>query len=195
MSPHFRCGRRALIGFAGLELAELGLAGCTPGGSLPVLADYKPQSYGLGPGDQLRILTFGEDQLTGEFRVDDQGRIAFPLIGNIDATGKSPRALEQEISQALVKGDFLKEPHVTVEVTGYRPIFVLGEVTRPGQYPYQPSMTFLTAVAVAGGFTYRAVKSYGQVVRTVDGRALTGRVLDNQFLAPGDVIQVLERYF
>ncbi len=82
-----------------------------------------------------------------------------------------------------------------MEVIAYRPIFVLGEVSKPGQYPYQPGMTFLTAVAIAGGFTYRAVQDYGTVVRTLNGTASTGRVTQSSFLAPGDVVQVLERNF
>ena len=172
-----------------------GVAACSPGGSIPLIASYEPQAYLLGPGDQLRILTFGEEQLTGEFRVDDQGRIAFPLIGSVPAAGKSPKDLETDIGAALTNGDYLKTPHVTVEVIAYRPIFVLGEVTKPGQYPYQPGMTFLTAVAVSGGFTYRAVRDYGTVVRTVRGIATTGKIVERSFLAPGDVIQVLERYF
>ena len=141
------------------------------------------------------MLTFGEEQLTGEFKVDDQGQIAVPLIGSITAAGKTAKQLESDVSRALVKGDYLKNPHVTVEVIAYRPIFVLGEVSKPGQYPYQPGMTFLTAIAVAGGFTYRAVKDYGEVVRPERGVATTGRVSTNTFLAPGDVVQVLERYF
>lgn len=185
-----RIGRRALIG-----AATVGLAGCAPGRDLPDVPEYRPQSYALGPGDQLRVITFGEEQLTGEFRVDDQGRIGFPLIGSVNAGGRSPKELETEISDALSKGDYLKTPHVSVEVIAYRPIFVLGEVTKPGQYPYQPGMTFLTAVAVAGGFTYRAVRDYGSVVRTTKSTAVTGKVSERSFLAPGDVVQVLERYF
>lgn len=186
----YRLGRRTLIGgtFAAL-------AACTPGKMLPPLPAYRPVTYRLGPGDQLRVLVFGEEQLTGEFRVDDQGRIAMPLIGSVQASGHSPKELEDEIAASLTKGDYLKTPHVTVEVIAYRPIFVLGEVTKPGQYPYQPGMTFLTAVAVAGGFTYRAVEDFGTVVRTIDGKAVTGRVDQSSFLAPGDVVQVLERYF
>lgn len=187
----FRRGRRVLIGGA-----LVGLASCTWGKPpLPPLPPYRPQTYRLGPGDQLRVLTFGEDQLTGEFRVDDQGRIAMPLIGSVQASGHTPKELETEIADALSKGDYLKNPHVTVEVIAYRPIFVLGEVNKPGQYPYQPGMTFLTAVAVAGGFTYRAVQDEGTVVRTIDAHAVTGRVDQSTFLAPGDVVQVAERYF
>ncbi len=166
-----------------------------PGRDIPPLADYRPQTYRLGPGDQLRIITFGEEQLTGEFRVDDGGRIAMPLLGSVPAGGRSPKQLETDIEAALQHQDFLKNPHVTVEVIAYRPIFVLGEVSKPGQYPYQPGMTFLTAVAIAGGFTYRAVQDYGTVVRTLNGTASTGRVTQSSFLAPGDVVQVLERNF
>ena len=184
-------GRRsALLGGVGLVLAA-----CSPGRDLQPIPAYQAGAYRLGVGDLLRVLTFGEDQLTGEFRVNDQGNIAMPLIGALPATGRSPRELEIDIGRALTKGDFLKNPHVTVEVIAYRPIFVLGEVAKPGQYAYQPGMTFLTAVAVAGGFTYRAVEDYGEAVRTSKGVATTGRVSTDTFLAPGDVIRVLERYF
>lgn len=191
-----KCGLQG-VGRRGALLGSVGLliAGCTAGHNLPPLPDYQAGAYRLGVGDLLRILTFGEEQLTGEYRVDDQGQIAMPLIGGMPASGKSAKQLESDISRALVKGDFLKNPHITVEVIAYRPIFVLGEVAKPGQYPYQPGMTFLTAIAVAGGFTYRAVQEYGEVVRTNKGVAVNGRVTSNTFLAPGDVLQVVERYF
>ena len=182
--------RAALLGGLGLVIA-----GCDAGHHLPPLPDYQSGAYRLGAGDLLRVLTFGEEQLTGEFRVSDQGTIALPLVGSVPASGKTGQQLETDIARALVKGDYLKNPHVTVEVIAYRPIFVLGEVAKPGQYPYQPGMTFLTAIAVAGGFTYRAVQDYGEVVRAVRGVAVSGRVTANTFLAPGDVVQVLERYF
>jgi polysaccharide export outer membrane protein len=182
--------RGAVLGSVGLLLA-----GCEAGRTLQPLPDYQSSAYRLGAGDLLRVLTFGEEQLTGEFRVSDQGTIGLPLVGSVPASGKTSQQLESEISAALVKGDFLKSPHVTVEVVAYRPIFVLGEVAKPGQFPYQPGMTFLTAVAVAGGFTYRGVEDYGEVVRATNGVAITGRVTANSFLAPGDVVRVLERYF
>lgn len=181
--------RAALGGCLGL------LAGCSPGRDLPLLPAYSPGNYRLGPGDQVRIITFGEEQLTGEFRVDDEGRVALPLLGSVKAAGRTPRELGTEIAAGLDHGDYLKNPHVTVEVVAYRPIFVLGEVSKPGQYPYQPGMTFLTGVAVAGGFTYRAVQDYASAVRTVDGKASEGRVVQSSFLMPGDVIKVFERRF
>ena len=182
------------------RLAQVGLmlalaAGCSPGGDLPALADYRAQEYKLGVGDQVRVITYGEEQLTGQFRVDDQGRIALPLLGGIKAAGLAPQQLETLISEDLKRRKLLRDPSVSVEVQAYRPIFVLGEVARPGQYPFQPGMTMLTTVAVAGGFTYRGVQDYASVVRTAGTEATEGLVTPSSFIAPGDVIKVFERRF
>jgi polysaccharide export outer membrane protein len=171
------------------------LAGCAPGANLAALPDYTPGAYKLGGGDQLRIITFGNDQLTGQFRVDDQGTIAMPLIGNVQASGLTPSELAGQLSDTLKQQKFLKDPSVSVEVLAYRPIFVLGEVSKPGQYAYQPGMTVLTAVAVAGGYTYRAFQDYASDIRTSNGHAEEGRVKPQSFLAPGDVIKIYERHF
>ncbi len=171
------------------------LAGCAPGRDLAPLPDYQAQAYRLGGGDQVRIITFGEDQLTGEFRVDDQGRIAMPLLGGIEATGLTPQQLEATVAAGLKRRNLLRDASVSVEVLAYRPIFVLGEVAKPGQYPYQPGMTVLTSVAVAGGFTYRGYQDHVSVIRTTGGVATEGRALPSAFVAPGDVIKVFERRF
>ena len=175
--------------------AAISLSGCAPGSNLPQLPDYRAQGYKLGGGDQIRIITFGEDQLTGEFRVDDQGRIAVPLLGGVTAAGLTPQQLETEIGTELRKRKLLQNPSVSVEVLAYRPIFVLGEVAKPGQYPYQPGMTVLTSVAIAGGFTYRGVQDYASVIRTTNNHATEGRAQPSAFIAPGDVIKVFERRF
>jgi polysaccharide export outer membrane protein len=159
------------------------------------LPDYRPETYRLGGGDQVRIITFGEDQLTGEFRIDDQGMFSLPLLGEIRAASLTTAELGSEISHELKKRNLLSDPSVSVEVRAHRPIFVLGEVSRPGQYPYEPGMTMLTAVAVAGGFTYRAVKDYASDIRTANNMATEGLITPKSFIAPGDVIQVLERRF
>lgn len=171
------------------------LSGCNPGRDLPPLQLYQPSSYRLGGGDQVRIIVFGEDQLTGEYRVDDQGRIAIPLLGEMGAVGLTTEALAAKIGAALKGRNLLRAPSVSVEVLAYRPIFVLGEVAKPGQYPYQPGMTVLTAVAIAGGFTYRAVKDYVSVVRTTNATSITGKEFPGSFVAPGDVVNVFERLF
>lgn len=143
----------------------------------------------------MRLITFGEDLLTGEFRVSDSGTIALPLIGSVRASGLSPDALAARVSEALLHANLLRSPSVSAEVITYRPIFVLGEVSKPGQYPYQPGMTVVTAAAVAGGFTYRAVQGYASVVRTQDGGAVEGTASRQTLIQPGDVITVFERRF
>jgi polysaccharide export outer membrane protein len=172
------------------------VAGCGgPGSNLAPLPAVDQAEYGLGPGDQVRIITFGEDNLTGELRVNDSGSIALPLIGAVHAAGLTSQGLEGAVGAALQRGNLVRNPSVAVEIIAYRPIYVLGEVNKPGQYPYQPGMTVVTAVAVAGGFTYRAVEGYASVVRTSDGAAMESRATRQDFVRPGDVITVFERRF
>jgi polysaccharide export outer membrane protein len=184
--------KKHLVAFPFLMLLT---AGCTPGANLPQIAAYHNDAYRLGAGDQIRIITFGEDQLTGEFRVDDRGNIALPLLGSVHAAGFTPEQLDANVSTELKQRKLLRDPSVAVEVVAYRPIFVLGEVTKPGQYAFQPGMTMLTTVAVAGGFTYRGVQDYASVVRTTNNEAVAGKVTPLSFIAPGDVVNVYERRF
>ncbi len=199
--PTTQTGKRRLSGLlrsvparACLVLA-LAASACTPGGNLPPLPDYTAGAYRLGGGDQIRVITFGSDQLSGQFHVDDQGQVAIPLVGNIQAGGLTSTQFADRLEDALSSQKFLKDPKVSVEVLAYRPIFVLGEVNKPGQYSYSPGMTTLTAVAVAGGFTYRAVEAYAGDVRTVGGAASEGKITPHSFLAPGDVVKIYERHF
>ncbi len=166
-----------------------------PGSELPLLQDAGPPDYRLGPGDQVRIITYGEENLTGEFRVNDSGNISLPLIGTVHAAGLTSSGLEGTVAAALRHGDLVRGPSVAVEVIGYRSIYVLGEVNKPGQYSYQPGMTVLSAVAVGGGFTYRAIDDYVAIVRSSEGRTVQGRASPQAFLRPGDVLKVLERQF
>ncbi len=166
-----------------------------PGARLPPVAEGTASAYHLGPGDQVRVITLGEDRLTGEFRVNDSGAVALPLLGTVPAAGLTTAALEKEITARLVQAELIREPSVAVEVIAYRPIFVLGEVNKPGQYPYQPGMTVVSAVAVAGGFTYRAIDDRASIVRSVDGKAAEGRAERQTYVQPGDVITIYERRF
>jgi polysaccharide export outer membrane protein len=171
----------------------LGLTSC--GSGLPPLADTPPGPYRLAVDDQVRIITFGQEQLTGQFRVNDRGTIAVPLLGAIRANGLTSGELEREIERNLKEKKILLDPSVSVEVVGYRPMFILGEVTKPGQYPYEPGMTVLTAVAIAGGFTYRAQTNYASLLRMNHGHSVEGRVPRGMEVLPGDVITIEERYF
>ncbi len=187
--------KRAWVRWGCCAAVSLGVAACSPGADVPALPDYAPGAYRLGGGDQIRVITFGADQLSGQFRVDDQGQVAMPLVGNVQASGETPAAFAAKLTDTLRSEKFLKDPSVSVEVVSYRPIFVLGEVAKPGQYAYSPGMTMLTAVAVAGGFTYRAVEGYASDVRTTGGAAVEGRITPHTFLAPGDVVKIYERHF
>ena len=194
--PRLLSRRVALAGLAAAPMA--GFVGCSgPGSGLAPVPDVDASIYTLGPGDQIRIITFGEQQLTGEFRVDAAGEIALPLVGDVHAGGLTPKQLEGSVAQALTRSKLYRNPSVSVEVIAYRPIFILGEVARPGQYPYQPAMTVVTAAAVAGGFTYRAVTNRFSIVRTSNKRLETteGGAIRETLVQPGDVITVYERIF
>ena len=176
-------------------LAVLGLASCSPGSHLTPLPESPPTQYHLGAGDQVRIITTGETQLSGEFRVNDAGTIAVPFLGTVPVAGLTTAELAARIERGLVATKLFRNPSVVAEVIAYRPVFVYGEVTRPGQYPYQPGMTVLTAVTGAGGFTYRAVDNYAEVIRTENGKVTIGRADPLAAVRPGDVIRVYEAYF
>jgi polysaccharide export outer membrane protein len=154
----------------------------------------EPANYTLDTGDKLRIVVFGQDTLSNTYAVDAAGMVTLPLIGGVSARGLTTQQLSGAIAGRL-KASFLRDPSVAVEVDTYRPFFVLGEVTYPGQYPYVPSMTAEKAVAIAGGFTPRAAKDVVTVTRKFQG--LPGRLkLPLQSLVlPGDAITVGERWF
>ena len=189
MRINSRLGRRGVLGVA----LAAALAGCA--GDLPVVPDTPIEPYRLGTGDTVRIITFGEAQLTGEFRVNDAGNLAVPLLGTMPASGRSTDELQAAIAGELERRKLIVDPSVSVEVTAYRPIFVLGEVGKPGQYAYQPGMTVLSAVAVAGGFTYSAQQQQAVIQRQVAGRAVEGTAERGTRVHPGDIITVRERYF
>lgn len=176
-------------------LACVLLAGCAPGKDLPPLPDTPAGPYRLGIDEQVHIITFGADQLSGQFRVNDRGSIAVPLLGSVPADGLTTAELEHDIVHRLQEKEILRDPSVSVEIVNYRPVFILGEVSKPGQYAYQPGMTVLTATAIAGGFTYRAETGYASILRTIDGHPVEGRVPRGMELRPGDVITIFERYF
>jgi polysaccharide biosynthesis/export protein len=191
--------RRRIAGPALLLSLGVALSGCMPGGDLPMLPPPTTTTYQLGAGDQVRVITFDVPQLTNTFTVGDDGSIAFPLVGTVGAAGHTAKGLASEISYELIHKNLMPNPSVSVEIAQYRPISVLGEVNRPGQYPYQPGLTMLGAVALAGGFTYRAVTSYATDIRLVGpqgaGGTIKGRIQGGTRLEPGDVVTILERYF
>lgn len=180
-----------------VPLLLLPLAGCAPAGSnLPPLPPpAQSGSYHLGPGDRVRVVVYGDKELSDVYAIGDDGLITLPLAGIILARGRTPEALAEAIAQRLAARGMIRDPSVAVEVAAYRPIFILGEVARPGQYPYEPDMTVIAAVSLAGGYTYRAVKGYEAVVRTGAGGTQQGLTKPQDRLAPGDVITIFDRVF
>jgi protein involved in polysaccharide export with SLBB domain len=152
------------------------------------------KDYRLAAGDTVRVTVYGHEDLSGEFEVDGTGRISLPLIRDVDAEGHSLQELE-EIITAKLSPDYLKEPRVSAEVLDYRPFYIIGEVSEPGSYPYVNGMTVINAVAVAGGFTYRARKSRIRIVRESGDGTLELDVSNDTIVMPGDVIEVPERFF
>jgi polysaccharide export outer membrane protein len=157
------------------------------------VSDVSEATYLLGTGDKVNIKVFREDNLTGDFQLDDNGVISFPLVGVVEARGLTPRQLEDTLSKKLAAG-FLKDPVVTVQVLSYRPFYILGEVKNPGSYPYVTGITIENAVALAGGHTYRGRKDVATVTRAAEGSVEQTVPVGTKVL-PGDVITIKERYF
>jgi len=152
------------------------------------------EPYTLDAGDALRITVFEQPSLSSTYTVDVEGMIAMPLVGDVPARGLTTDELDAAITEAL-RGGFLRNPDVSVEIATYRPFFVLGEVSASGQYPYVAGMTVRSAIAIAGGFSPRAVRDTVDISRVINGEVVVGRIGLNDALRPGDVITVRERWF
>lgn len=174
--------------------AAMAVSACAPRYIAAEFTVADAQPYRLASGDRLRIIVFGQDNLSNVYAVDGSGRISMPLIGAVDVQGRTTQQLERAIEGRLRAG-FLREPKVSVEVDAYRPFFVLGEVTNSGQFPFVNGMTVQTAVAIAGGFTPRGQRDWAEVTRQIDGQMVTGAVPITYPVQPGDTIVIKERWF
>src|SRR5471032_2560855 len=161
---------------------------------VPVAATFEDGPYTVDSGDKLRIVVFGQDTLSNNYTVDAQGAVSLPLVGAVEARGLTTAQLGSAIAARLRSG-FVRDPSVAVEIETYRPFFVLGEVTFPGQYPYVPNMTVENAIAIAGGFTPRASKDKVTITRKVQGQPARYVLPLRSPLRPGDTIEVSERWF
>jgi len=171
----------------------LALAGCADTPSLPdAVHSELVAPYQLDSGDQLRVIVFGQDDLTNTYVVDQAGRITMPLIGAIPARGHTTSDIGGAI-EARLRDGYLRNPNVAVEVDKYRPFFAMGEVGAAGQYAFVPGMTVQQAIAVAGGFTARADEFSVQVTRSYDGQVQTAWLKLTDPILPGDTLTVRER--
>ena len=152
-------------------------------------------SYVLGSGDHVHITVYGQPDLTGDYSVDGAGVLHFPLVGDVEIGGLTADQASHAI-EAKLSPNYLKDPHVSVEVLTYRPFYIVGEVKTPGSYPYVSGMTVLNAVALAGGFTYRARENSFYITRNgADGKKDQIDANATAPVLPGDIITVRERYF
>lgn len=173
----------------------LALSACAQDGPVPdtVQADPAPL-YRLASGDKVHIVVFGEDNLSGDYTVTQGGDVMLPLAGSVHASGLTLPELQQAVTTLLGNG-YVQNPRVTVDASGLRPFFVLGEVNRPGQYAYIPDLTVMDAVATAQGFTYRADMSYVYIRHARENSEREYPLTAAMPVAPGDTIRVTQRYF
>lgn len=160
----------------------------------PAVSSEGAYEYKLGAGDKLRIIVFGETQLSGEFFVADSGTVSLPLIGEVAARGSTPTQFQNDV-EAKLKDGYLKDPRVSVEVLNFRPYFILGEVNKPGQYPYLNQLTVFNAVATAEGFTYRADSRKVFIRHANEQNEHLEKMSTSLPVLPGDTIRVPQRIF
>ena len=184
--------------YARIALAALLLGASASSGTMAAAPSVPPaeeEVYRLATGDRLRITVYNEPALTGEYAISSTGNVAFPLIGDVPVGRRTIEEVQLDLRTRLGNG-YVNDPRVNVEVLEYRPFYVLGEVAKPGEYPYSVGLKVIQAVAKAGGYTYRASTSKVFLRRT--GDAAERRVdlrRQNVSVLPGDTIRVGERYF
>ncbi len=161
------------------------------GGDVQPLATSAPASYHLGAGDELRITVFGLEAMNNTYRVDDSGAIALPMLDPIPVVGKTVREVETAIAGKILERQLVIDPKVSAQIQTYRPFFIAGEVQHPGQFPYVSGMSVMTAVSIAGGFTFRA-NTHNMLVTRASKK---GRATQDTPVLPGDQILVRESWF
>lgn len=177
-------------------------SGCAEKGDGPVLSSgdrYVSSSdviadYRLGVGDKIRVSVYNEPSLTGEFWVNPDGAISLPLIGSVPAGGKSVAELARDAESRFGDG-YLRSPRVAMEVIAFRPFYILGEVSQPGQYPFAVGMTAMNAIATAQGFTPRANRDVIRIRRQGEKDENNFRLSPELMIYPGDTIRIGERFF
>jgi polysaccharide export outer membrane protein len=177
-----------LLCLAPLAWAQDNVSGAVPP---PGVSD---STYNLDYGDRISINVFNQPELSGEYTLDGDGRFSMPLIGTVAAAGLSPAELEAQLVDRY-KPDYLVNPRIFIQVLNYRPYYLIGEVQGTGAFPYKAGMTYMTAIAIAGGFTYRAKQDYVWVIRGNDPEQKEIKLSIEERVQPGDIIRVAERLF
>ena len=181
-----------IVSVAGCETTDPYVAAANSSGQIAV-AEVYPEIR-LSPGDKLRVTVFGEERLSGDFDLDLNGNASLPLAGTVRLAGLTKAEAEAAVAKKL-RSEYLKNPKVTVDVTSFRPFYVTGQVERPGEFPYRNRLNLISALAVAGGPTYRASRSKIYIQRGGVGAFQEYEPSPTVAVFPGDVIRVPERYF
>jgi len=179
------------FGFAAVVL----LAWLCLSASLPVSAQSQPSmQYELGSGDMIRIQVYNEEDLYLEARVSDSGTISYPFLGELKVAGMTPSGIEELITTRL-RGDYLIDPKVSVDILEYRPFYVNGEVEKPGHFPFQPGITVRKAISVAGGFKERASQDKIFIIRDASESQIPVKTGLDEVIQPGDIVTVEQSFF
>jgi len=185
--PNPTAGRSATV-------SSDGNAAARPLPGSPV-AEPQDENYKLGSGDKIKLVVYGEDDLGGEYLVDGAGQVQLPLLGQVPAAGMTLHAFVESITNLFISEGYLKHPRVSVEVENYRPFYIIGEVKTPGQYPYITGMNALNAIALAGGYTYRADDTAVYVRRNGSNTEVKAPADQTTKIGPGDIVRVGDRVF
>lgn len=151
--------------------------------------------YRLGAGDKIRVVVLADPEFSGEYEVDAAGNVSVRMLGRMSVTGITTAELEQKLAERYREGGYLRNPRLTVELVSARPFYILGEVSKPGSYPYVAGLTVAHAVAIAGGYTRRASSSRIKVRRFGGSSSSEESVSEDSTINPGDIVRVPERYF
>jgi protein involved in polysaccharide export with SLBB domain len=187
------------VSLGAILVVGLVLAGCYRDFG-PVVAEPHPlppplTATHIQVGDRLTITVYDEPNLTGVYDVTPSGVVNLPLIGDVKAVDHTTAQLQQEIANRYVQGKFVQEPKVTIAVVEYRPIYIFGEVAKPGTYPYRPGLNLLTAETLAGGLTYRGSRDKVYLQRSGEQVWNEYPQLSSVTIMPGDLIRIPERYY
>jgi len=145
-------------------------------------------------GEKIKITVYNEPSLSGDYDIDPNGMVSLPLAGTIKAVGLTQAQFEKELAQKF-KSEYLRNPKVTVTILQFRPIYIVGEVEKQGEYPFKPGLNVLTAMAAAGGATYRASREHVMIQHFGESGMKQYPQQAATMILPGDLIKVPERYF
>jgi len=189
--------RKIVLAIAGLGAMALAACATGPGqGNATEMtqAGMGIAGYKLGSGDEIKVTVFGEPDLSGPFVVDGQGAISMALIGQVEVVNLSLTEASRFLENKYKDG-WLKDPKVTAELVKGRPYYILGEVNRPGEFPYSSGLTVMNAIASAGDFTYRADRQRILIKSADSPDEREVALTPTTAVRPGDTIRIRERFF